>query len=88
MTVLEIIEAALKEMDADGLVSHGECGCPINSLAPCGDMGMLCEAARRYRRIDGAKVETDAAGEVDYAYWPINSPPDAGEFERVKEVTE
>lgn len=46
MRVLEMVRERLLADGYDGLVDeHGECGCRLDDLAPCGEMGEGCEAA-------------------------------------------
>ena len=45
MTVIDIVLKYLKDNGYDGLLDrHGECGCEIDDLAPCGEMQETCEA--------------------------------------------
>lgn len=50
ITVESIVRKALVEMGADGLCHpDSECGCDVNDLAPCGDLGSECQPAYRKR---------------------------------------
>ena len=43
MTVMDILKQGLKDNGYDGLVAdHGECGCKLDNLAPCGESPMCC----------------------------------------------
>ena len=48
MTTKEIIENYLRENSFDGLVQIDlECGCGLDDLAPCDQIGLDCEPAYR-----------------------------------------
>jgi len=52
MTVIEIVREYLEKNGFDGLFNEqGECACELNDLAPCGEIGVDCEA--------GYKVDCD-----------------------------
>lgn len=46
MNVLEIVQAKLRDLGADGLTDEDECGCSVEDLAPCGAIGHHCVAAK------------------------------------------
>lgn len=47
-TVIEIVAEYLQQNEFDGLAnSSAECGCFINDLAPCGEIGGECMAGRK-----------------------------------------
>ena len=67
-TVIEIIEAHLRTIGADGLVFEGECGCELGDLAPC--MSGPGQCSPGYRGAPG----------VDGGEWAMyTSRQDAGE---------
>ncbi len=48
MTVRDMVREWLKAHKCDGLSnSHAECGCELDDLMSCGELGMDCEASRR-----------------------------------------
>jgi len=47
ITVESIVREKLIEMCADGLCND-ECGCDLDDLAPCGEIGGLCRPAWKY----------------------------------------
>lgn len=49
MTVLQMVEKQLKEVGADGLYNSDGCGCPLDCLAPCGNLNENCEAAKKIK---------------------------------------
>lgn len=54
--VIEIVVEYLKSGGYDGLANaEAECGCFLDDLAPCGEMGEHCMAGRK-AIIDGAVV--------------------------------
>jgi len=62
--VTNMVREYLLLRGADGLVSSGrECGCLLEDLAPCGDMGHDCLAARRRNCPRGS--------EYDFLMFPI-----------------
>lgn len=47
-TVIEIVAEYLKSGGFDGLANgDAECGCFLDDLAPCGEMGEQCMAGRK-----------------------------------------
>ena len=64
MNVRELLQTALREMGADGLVNPGEeCGCGINDLAPCGCLNLgECQAAK--------KIKSEPDSHESFAYGP------------------
>lgn len=69
MTVLEIVREYLKENGYDGLCNPElECGCGLDDLAPCGEMGMDCEPAY--------VAESPEDPDHDYLYFPTERERD------------
>lgn len=76
MNVLEILQAKLKELGADGLASD-ECGCGIDDLQPCENGCMDCAPAKRVHdnyNGDIIFVEMAAAHKYRAAPFPQTSP--------------
>ena len=46
MTVIDIVKKYLRDHGYDGLAGDG-CGCSVNGLAPCDNIGETCEPAHR-----------------------------------------
>ena len=62
ITVESIVRKALVDMGADGLC-HTECGCGLDDLAPCGELGSACRPAWK-------SVCPQCGGP---SYWPTKS---------------
>ena len=49
-TVKKMVVEKIRELGGDGLVDWGErCGCILKEIASCGNIGMDCRAARKFR---------------------------------------
>ena len=54
-TVFTIVAAYLRERGYDGLCNvHGECGCGLGDLGPCGEMSEECQPAIQVKAPEGA----------------------------------
>jgi hypothetical protein len=67
MTVIQIVKKYLEENGYDGLCcGAGECGCDLNDLAPCAQMGEDCEPAYRITKDQMTEDEKEFA---EYEGW-------------------
>lgn len=48
MNALEIMTAAIKKNEHDGLYNHDGCGCVLGDLAPCGGIQIYCVTGKKY----------------------------------------
>lgn len=70
ITLLSLIEAAMKEHGADGLWNgEGPCGCGRDDLAPCGGIQPDCVLAKSRTVADGEDDENNAVG--DTVWYPL-----------------
>ena len=69
ITVEQIVKKYLEENEFDGLFNeYSECSCLVGDLAPCGEIGLDCEAGMR----------TDCPPECGAHNWHVESPVNNG----------
>jgi len=61
LNVIEIVHKYMEENGYDGLHDGFKCGCRINDLAPCGEIGGSCQV--------GHVVTPPEGLEADYDFW-------------------
>jgi len=71
VTVEDIVRAYLSKNGYDGLCSYDrDCGCSVSNLAPCGEIGLSCMAAKSVScspsEVDEFAVCSGCGMDIDY----------------------